>query len=106
MARFHTTPKKNGTKALSAAFVLAAALTPAPVFAAEREGTVLFFSFEDLKQAFSHPTPPQPSLNFSWNNQETQNDQMGPVERNYFWGDGLGIDGYAHPGVRQPLWGY
>ena len=44
-------------KALLAGVALSALLTPAGALAAEREGTVLFFSVEDLQQALSHPSP-------------------------------------------------
>jgi hypothetical protein len=78
-------------------------------FAAERDGTVLFFSAEDLTAVLSHPSLPDlsqlpPSL--EWQDQHEGADQDGPLERSYHWGNGLGFDGYASPGVRRPLWGY
>ena len=33
-------------------------LTPTYAFSAERDGTVIYFTFEDLKQMFSHSSPP------------------------------------------------
>ena len=38
--------------------------------------------------------------------QQEQHNHLTPLERSYFWGNGLGIDGYACPGARRPLWGY
>jgi len=33
--------------------------------------------------------------------------QAGSIfEQNLCWGNGLGIDGYAYPGARRPLWDY
>lgn len=106
MTSFHSRGQKTGTKTLLAALALAVTLLPARAFAAERDGTVLFFSFDDLKQEISKPELPQFSSSFSWRGQSEQKDQTSPTVRSYFWGNGLGIDGYAHPGVRQPLWGY
>jgi hypothetical protein len=88
-----------------ALFVL---LTPPCARSAEREGTVLFFSVEDLKQALSHPALPalsQLSSSFAWWEQPKAAEQDGPLERNSRWGNGLGVDGYTRPGTR-PLWGY
>src|SRR5215475_14335030 len=81
---------------------------PTYAFSAERDGTVLFLSFEDLKQIFSHPLHPalpQVLPTFSWRDLREQNNQQSPIERNYRWGNGLGIDGHSHPGT-HPLWGY
>jgi hypothetical protein len=106
MTLFHSCYKKTGVKTFLAALAIAIVLIPAHAFSAERDGTVLFFSFEDLKQELSKPELPQLPPRFSWRNQSEQPDQTNPIERSYFWGNGLGIDGYAHPGTRQPLWGY
>jgi hypothetical protein len=78
-------------------------------FAAERDGTVLFFSAADLTAVLSHPALPDlsqlpPSL--EWQDQQKGAEQDGPLERSYRWGNGLGFDGYAAPGMRRPLWGY
>ena len=98
-------------KALLAAVALLVLVPPASVLAAEWEGTVLFFSPEDLQQALSHSSPfSLPSfLHLSpgfarWELSEPEK-QDGPMERNSRWGDGLGVDGYTRPGIR-PLWGY
>ena len=97
-------------KALLAGVALSALLTPAGALAAEREGTVLFFSVEDLQQALSHPSPfslspfVQLSPSFARREQPEADKQDGPLERNSRWGNGLGVDGYTRPGTR-PLWG-
>jgi hypothetical protein len=98
--------------ALCAGVALSALLlTPAGALAAEREGTVLFFSVEDLHQAlsrpslFSFPSLWQPSSSFAWQEQPETGQQDGRLERNARWGNGLGVDGYTRPGTR-PLWGY
>ncbi|MEW6299019.1 MAG: hypothetical protein AB1671_14990, partial [Thermodesulfobacteriota bacterium] len=68
--------------------------------------TTLFFSFEAIQQGLRQPTPADFfSTLMSWTRQGHGN-QEGPIERNYRWGNGLGFDGYAYPGSRQPLWGY
>ncbi len=85
---------------------LLALLTPLSAIAAQRDGTVFFFSFEDLTQALSKPTLPDLSPSFLWQNLQLQANQESPIEQSYRWGNGLGVDGYAHPGARMPLWGY
>lgn len=92
--------------ALFAGLALVALLTPSAVMAAQRDGTVLFFSLEDLTQALSHPTLPGLSPSFFWQPLLPQEPQESPIERNYHWGNGLGVDGLAYPGARMPLWGY
>jgi hypothetical protein len=98
-------------KALLTAVALLVLLPPAAALAAERDGTVLFFSLEDPQQALSHPSPfslppfLQLSPSFGQREQPDAEKQDGPLERNYRWGNGLGVDGYTRPGTR-PLWGY
>jgi hypothetical protein len=97
-------------KALLAGVALSALLS-ASAPAAEREGSVFFFSMEDLQEVLSHPTLfSLPALwqswsSFAWQEQDAAEHQDGPLERNARWGNGLGIDGYTRPGTR-PLWGY
>ena len=98
-------------KALLAAVALLVLLPPAGALAAEREGTVLFFSLEDLQQALSRPSPfsfspfLQLSPSFARREQHEAEKQDGPVKRNSRWGNGLGVDGYPRTRTR-PLWGY
>src|SRR5215813_5859654 len=98
-------------KFLPAAVALLVLLPPTSALAAEREGTVLFFSLEDLQQVLSHPSPfslpsfSQRSPSFARWEQSVAEIQDGPVERNSRWGNGLGVDGYTRPGTR-PLWGF
>jgi len=98
-------------KALLTAAALLVLLPSAGALAAEREGTVLFFSLEDLQQALSRPSPFSLSLflqlssSFARREQPEAEKQDGPLERNSRWGDGLGVDGYTRTGTR-PLWGY
>ena len=97
-------------KILLAGVALSVLLTPLGALSAEREGTVLFFSLEDLQQALFHPSLPSlPSLSqlspsFAWREQSEAAEQDGPLERNFRWGNGLGVDGYTRPGTRPP-WG-
>jgi len=108
MTTLSQTLRTKCRKALLAAVALLVLLPPASVLAAEREGTVLFFSPEDIQQALSHPSLPsfaQLSPGFTWREQPETEQQDGPVERNSRWGNGLGVDGYTRPGTR-PLWGY
>jgi len=105
------TRRTNCRKALLAALALLVLLPPAGALAAEREGTVLFFSLEDLQQALARPSPFSLSLflqrspSFARREQPAAEKQDGPLERNSRWGNGLGVDGYTRPGTR-PLWGY
>ena len=108
MTTLSQTRRTKCRKALLAAVALLVLLPPASALAAEREGTVLFFSLEDLQQALSHPSLPlfsHLSPIFTWWDQPETEKQDGPVERNSRWGNGLEIDGYTRPGTR-PLWGY
>jgi len=101
------TLSKTIRKSVLAAFAFTVLMTPISGFAAERDGSVLFFSLDDLQQTLSNPTLPSFSdwsSNFAWRDQREQ-DQSSPLERNYNWGNRLGFDGYAKPGTR-PLWGY
>src|SRR5262245_36251810 len=95
-------------KALLGGLTLFVLLLPTCALSAEREGSVFFFSVEDLRQVLTHPTLPSlwhlsPSV--AWWEQPKAAEQDGPLERNVRWGHGLGIDGYTRPGTR-PLWGY
>ena len=92
--------------ALCAGLALVALLTPIAVMAAQRDGTVLFFSLEDLTQALSKPTLPDLSPSFVWQHLLPQAHQESLIEQSYQWGNGLGVDGLAYPGSRMPLWGY
>ena len=80
--------------------------SPTPARAVEREGTALFFSFEELKDAlrvspFALFSPGTASyLQPDWHERDSQ------AEKNFRWGNGLGVDGYVAPGTRRPLWGY
>ena len=99
----------QGRKALLAGLALIVLLTPPCAMSAEREGTVLFFSLADLKQALSHPSLPllsQLSSSVGWWEQPEAAEHDGPLERNARWGHGLGVDGYAYPGARRSLWGF
>ena len=94
---------------LLTALAFAVLLTLTSAMAAECEGAVLFFSFDDLKQELSHPSIPslsQLSPSFTWHALHEQAYEDGPIERNSRWGNGLGFGGYANPWTRRPLWGY
>jgi hypothetical protein len=94
-------------KALFAGLALSVLLTPTRTLSAEREGSVLFFSVEDLQQTLSHPSLPSLSHlspSGAWWEQPKAAEQDGPLERYSRWGNGLGVDGYTRPGTR-PLWG-
>ncbi len=84
-------------------------LTPTYALSAEREGAVLFFSFDDLKEEVSHPSIPSFSQwlpSFAWRDLQDQAYEEGPIERDARWGNGLGFGGYAHPRTPRLLWGY
>jgi len=105
MDRVPTHLQSKNMRTFLAALALATLLIPGSALSAERDGAVLFFSFEDVQKELSQPTPPQWLPNFTWRTPQEHRDNMTPLERNSFWGNGLGIDGYARPGTR-PLWGY
>ena len=91
---------------LLAVLAFAALLMPTPAMAAEREGTVLFFSFDDLKKELSNPSLALLSPSFSWRALREHAYKEGPIERNYRWRNGLGFGGYANPRTPRSLWGY
>ena len=98
----------QGRKALLAGVASSVLLTPTFAQSAEREGTVLFFSLEDLQQILFHPSLSslwQLPSSFAWRERSATAEQDGPIERSIRWGNGQGIDGYTRPGTR-PLWGY
>jgi hypothetical protein len=91
---------------LLAGLALLVLLMPVSAMAAQRDGTVLFFSLEDLTQALSKPTLPDLSPSFLWQNLAPQAHQESPIERSYPWGNSLDVNGYIHSGAHMPLWGY
>ena len=88
-------------------------LMPAGAKAAERDGTVLFFSLEDIQQVLARPSLPaltsllsfSPASSFSWRAQSKTAAKGSLLERNTRYGNGLWADGYRLPGP-HPLWGY
>ena len=106
VSRFHFHITKQTIKFMFVASMLAATLIPTFAFSAERDGATIFFSFEDLRQELIMPSTSRLAPIFTWGNQEENASRMTPIERNLTWGNGLGIDGYAPPGSRRPLWGY
>ena len=69
--------------AFVAGLALVVLLMPLSAAAVQRDGTVLFFSLEDLTQALSKPTLPDLSPSFSWQHLLPQAPQESPIERNY-----------------------
>ena len=101
-----STTVRNSLLAVVACAVL---LTPTYALSAEREGAVLFFSFDDLKEEVSHPSIPSLSQwfpSFAWRDLHDPAYEEGPIEHDSRWGNGLGFDGYANPRTPRPLWGY
>jgi hypothetical protein len=88
-------------------------LMPSGAKAAERNGTVLFFSFEDIQQVLARPSLPaltsllsfSPASSFSWRAQSETAGRGSLMERNTRYGNGFWVDGYRLPGP-HPLWGY
>jgi len=88
-------------------------LMPPGAKAAERNGTVLFFSFEDIQQVLARPSLPaltslfsfSPASRFSWRAQSETAARGSSLERNTRYGNGFWVDGYRLPGP-HPLWGY
>jgi len=60
-------------------------LTPTGALAVQRDGNVLFFSFEELKEGLVHFTPVAPLPRFSWRRSQPQAEQESPIERSYRW---------------------
>lgn len=93
---------KKVRNSLLAVLAFTVLLTPTYAMAAEREGTVLFFSFDDLKKVLSHPSLSsltQLSASFAWRDLHNQAYEEGPIERDYRWGNGLGFGIYANPWI-------
>ena len=108
MTTYSQALRKTLRRSFLAILTLSTLLTTTCAFSAERDGTVLFFSADDLKEVLSHPSLPsfsQLSPSFAWQEQPKAAEPDGRQERNARWGNGLGIDGYTRPGTR-PLWGY
>jgi len=89
-------------------------LMPPGVKAAERDGTMLFFSLEDIQHVLANPSlpafatllsPSQPVSSFTWRAQSGAAEQNSPLERNTRDGNGFWVDGYRLSGP-HPLWGY
>jgi len=108
MKTYRTPPGRRAVIAFLTAGVFGLVCPPTPAQAVEREGTTLFFSFEELKDVLRFPSFSSFSL-FSpgtasylqpdWHESDSR------AERSSRWGNGLGVDGYTRPGTR-PLWGY
>jgi hypothetical protein len=83
-----------------------------PAEAVEREGTTLFFSFQELQDALRFPSFSKFSLGTGsylgttsylrpdWRERDSQ------AGKDFRWGPGLGVDGCVVPGPCRPLWGY
>jgi hypothetical protein len=87
-------------RALLVFLTLSPLLSTPGAFAAERDGTVLFFSAADLTAVLSHPALPDlsplpPTL--EWQDQQKGAEQDSPLERNSHWGNGLGSTGMPLP---------
>lgn len=106
MSRSHSQIAKQTSKFLLMAVLFMFTFIPTSGFSAERDGTTIFFSFNDLRQELAQPSLSRLAPIFSWQSQKESDARMTPIERNILWGNGLGIDGYAYPGSRRPLWGY
>jgi hypothetical protein len=93
-------------KPLLAVLAFTLLVIPLPADSAERDGTALFFSLEDVTRELRSFTPSQLYSSFAWRTPQEQAGQESRIERSYRWGNGLGFDSYVTPGMRQPLWGY
>lgn len=112
MTTFRYTRSPKLRSAFLALLTTATLLMPSSAKAAERNGTVLFFSFEDIQQVLARPSLPaltslfsfsQPA--FSWRAQSQTAERGSRMERNTRYGNGFWVDGYRLPGP-HPLWGY
>jgi len=110
--RYTNSPKFR--LALLALLTVITLLLPSGAKAAERDGTVLFFSFEDIQHVLTNPSLSaftslfsisQPTPSSAWRAQSEAAEQNSPLGRNTRDGNGLWADGYRLPGPR-PLWGY
>ena len=111
-----TTLRYTGSPKLCLAFLALLTATtllmPSGAQAAERNGTVLFFSFADIQQVLARPSLPaltslfsfsQPA--FAWRAQSETAKRGSLLERNTRYGNGFWVEGYRLPGP-HPLWGY
>ena len=78
---------------------------PTYAVSAERDGTVIYFTFEDVKQMFSYLSLLPGLSDSSWRNQRERTSQQRPIARTYRWNNGQGSNGSPLPETR-PLWGY
>ena len=119
-----TSNQATGKGVLKPLFVILALLlipTSTPAVSVDREGTALFFSFEELTEELHLPASPPvpPSSPFRQLPEEADRESWIPesripeeadreswIEEQYQWGNGLGFNSFAYPGTRAPLWGY
>jgi len=87
------------------ALVLLTVLMPFPTFAMERDGTVLFFSREDVHTLFSHPLRLQLLPRFTWRAQDEHTAQGRLRAYAPLWKNPARFDGQLYPGAGRPLWG-
>lgn len=99
--------------ALLTFFTVTTLLMPPVAKAAERDGTVLFFSLEEIRHVLVHPSLPalasllsfsQPASSFAWR-PRSESEWYSSLERSARYDTGLEIEGDFIPGPR-PLWGY
>ncbi|MBI3303787.1 MAG: hypothetical protein HYZ72_17115 [Deltaproteobacteria bacterium] len=94
-------------KPLLAALALTIVLIPTFAVSAERDGVTFFFSFEELTEMLRHPAPPQLTPRSALQPRGEEAGQESRIEREYRWGNGMGINSYAYPGTQhRPMWGY
>ena len=112
MKTLHYTRSPKLCLAFLALLTATTLLMPPGAKAAERNGTVLFFSFEDIQQVLARPSLPALSSlfsfsppAFSWRAQSETAKQGSLLERNTRYGNGFWVDGYRLPGP-HPLWAY
>lgn len=85
--------------------ILLTVLLPFPTFAMERDGTVLFFSREDVQTLFSHPLRLQFLPRFTWRAQDEYPAQGRLREYAPLWKNPARLDGQLYPGAGRALWG-
>ncbi len=97
--------KKQRRPVFLLALVLLTVLMPFPTFAMERDGTVLFFSREDVQALFSTPLRLQLLPQFAWRETDERTEHGYLLDYYSLWKNCIRIDGQLYPGAGRPLWG-
>ena len=104
-----TTQKMSSTskaRAILLAVMLSLGLSASPALAAQRDGTTIFFSFEDLRESLR--SPPQSfrhSLDSLFQLQPQKSDLARRMEGSWHQHQDMRLNSYTAPVLYPSLWG-